>query len=218
MDKKQIIQTVDHTLLKVGASVKEIEQVCEEGLKSGCASICIPPCFVRRAVHTVGRKMNITTVVGFPNGYNTPASKLFETQEALNNGADEIDMVLNVGKLKEGLFDEVENEIRTIKKACGNRILKVIVEACLLTEEEKINACRILTHAGADYIKTSTGFSANGATAEDVKLFKAHIGTHVKIKAAGGIKTFEQAEDLINAGASRIGSSSLVKLYLGENK
>lgn len=216
MDKKIVLQAVDHTLLAQTAVWDEIRQICDDGMKYGCASVCIPPSFVKRAAEYTDGKIAICTVIGFPNGYQTTAAKVAETKDALINGADEIDMVINIGALKEGRDRDVEEEIRQLKAACGNKILKVIIETCLLTEAEKIRMCGIVTAAGADYIKTSTGFSTSGATLPDIRLFAAHVGPEVKIKAAGGISSFADGEAFIEAGASRLGTSRLVKLMKEE--
>ena len=212
MELTEILSYCDHTLLSVTSSEEDIKRVCDEGLKYHTASVCIPPCYVRYAKDYVGSRMSVCTVVGFPNGYNSTESKIFETKKALADGADEIDMVINIGHLKSGNFSYVENEIKQIKNVCKNKILKVIIESCLLTEEEKIKMCEIITLSGADYIKTSTGFSKSGATFEDVILFKKHIGSNVKIKAAGGISSLEDAERFIMLGASRLGTSRIVNI------
>lgn len=206
------MEKCDHTLLTQTASWEEIRGICDDGMRYGTASVCIPPAFVKRAKEYVGEKLAVCTVMGFPNGYSTTAVKLFETKDALMNGADEIDMVINIGELKAGNLTYVEEEIRELKAACGEKILKVIVEACLLTEEEKETACRLVTAAGADYIKTSTGFSVGGATFEDVALFARCVGPDVKIKAAGGISSLADAERFVELGASRLGTSRVVKL------
>ena len=212
MDIEKILEKCDHTLLSQTATWEEIKAVCDDGIKYRTASVCIPPAYVKRAKQYVGEKLAICTVVGFPNGYNTTQTKLFETREALRDGADEIDMVINIGELRAGNTDYVLNEIRELKKACGEKILKVIVETCLLTEEEKITMCRLVTEAKADYIKTSTGFSTGGATFEDIDLFAANVGSEVKIKASGGIGSIEDAEKFIGLGASRLGTSRIVKI------
>ena len=212
MEIQEILAKCDHTLLNVTATWDEIRAICDDGMKYKTASVCIPPVFVKRAKDYVSDRLKICTVIGFPNGYNTTECKLFETVDALNNGADEIDMVINIGELKAGNTDYVLNEIRTLKQACGDKILKVIIETCLLTDEEKITMCRLVTEAGADYIKTSTGFSTAGATFADVKLFSEHIGPDVKIKAAGGISSIEDAEEFVRLGASRLGTSRIVKI------
>ena len=217
MDRNDIFKTVDHTLLTQTATWEEIKQICDDGIAYGTASVCIPPSYVKQAKEYVGEKLAICTVIGFPNGYMTTAAKEFETKDALKNGADEIDMVINLGWVKDGRFDLVEQEIRTLKAACGTKILKVIIETCLLTEEEKVTMCKVVTNSGADFIKTSTGFSKAGATFEDIALFAANVGPDVKMKAAGGISSFEDAEKFISLGASRLGTSRIVKLAKNEN-
>lgn len=212
MDQTKILQAVDHTLLSQTATWEEIRQICDDGIAYDCASVCIPPSYVRRAKDYVGDRIAVCTVIGFPNGYQTTPVKVMETADAVANGADEIDMVINIGDLKDGCDDKVEQEIREIKAACDGRILKVIIETCLLTEDEKIRMCKIVTRAGADFIKTSTGFSTAGATLEDICLFAKHVGEGVRIKAAGGISSFEDGEQFMQAGASRLGTSRLVKL------
>ncbi len=212
MNHSEILSRVDHTLLSQTATWEEIRALCDDAMRYHTASVCIPPCYVKQAKDYVKDRMAVCTVVGFPNGYSTTASKVFETREALENGADEIDMVIWVGALKDKKYDLIREEIRELKKACGDKILKVIVETCLLTQEEKIRMCELVTEAGADFIKTSTGFSTGGATFEDVKLFAEHIGPGVKIKAAGGISSFEDGETFIKLGASRLGTSRLVKI------
>lgn len=212
MDIKDILSKVDHTLLNVDSTWEQIKELCEDAIKFQTASVCIPPSFVARAKAFVGENMKVCTVIGFPNGYNTTAVKVFETQDAVNNGADEIDMVINVGALKDGSTAFLEEEIRAVKAACSGRLLKVIIETCLLTDEEKIAMSRIVTKAGADFIKTSTGFSKGGATFEDVSLMKAHIGADVQVKASGGIASLEDAERFIGLGASRLGTSRVVKI------
>lgn len=212
MDKKLIFDKVDHTLLTQTATWEEIRQICEDAITYGTASVCIPPSYVKQAKEYVKDQMKVCTVIGFPNGYNTTAVKVFETKDAIANGADEIDMVINIGMLKDKKYDELLDEIRQIKAACGSLVLKVIIETCLLTEEEKIKMCEIVTAAGADFIKTSTGFSKSGATFEDVALFAEHVGKNVRIKAAGGISSFDDAERFIELGASRLGTSRIVKL------
>ena len=211
MDVKEILSKCDHTLLAQTATWDDIKKICDDGVKYGTASVCIPPDFVKRAKEYVGDKLKICTVIGFPNGYNTTAVKVFETKDALAAGADEIDMVINIGELKAGNDAYVENEIKEIKAACGEKCLKVIIETCLLTDEEKIRMCGIVTRAGADFIKTSTGFSTGGATLPDVKLMRANVGKEVKVKAAGGISNLADAEDFIKAGADRLGTSRVVK-------
>lgn len=212
MDVKTILSKCDHTLLAQTATWDDIKAICDDGMKYQTASVCIPPCYVKKAKEYVGDKLAICTVIGFPNGYNTTVVKEFETKDALANGADEIDMVINIGALKAGDDEYVLNEIKTLKKACGNKILKVIIETCLLTDEEKIKMCRIVTEAGADFIKTSTGFSKAGATFADIKLFSKNIGEGVKMKAAGGISSMEDAEEFIRLGAERLGTSRIVKI------
>lgn len=216
MDKKTILQHVDHTLLLQDATWAEIRQICDDAIAYGTASICIPPSYVKQAKEYVQDKMAVCTVIGFPNGYMTTAAKEFETKDALANGADEIDMVINIGWVKDGKYDCIGDEIRTLKAACGDKILKVIIETCLLTDEEKIKMCQVVTDAGADYIKTSTGFSKAGATFEDVKLFSEHVGKGVKIKAAGGISSMDDAEKFMELGADRLGTSRIIKLVKNE--
>ena len=211
MDIKNILSKCDHTLLSVTATEEDIKAILDDAMRYGVASACIPPSYVEFAKQHVGSKLKICTVIGFPNGYNTTACKVFETLDAIKKGADEIDMVINIGKLKQGEYDYVLDEIKNLKAACGNKVLKVIIETCLLTEEEKIKMCQIVTEAGADFIKTSTGFSTSGATFEDIALFKAHVGKDVKIKAAGGIKTLDDAQKFIDLGANRLGTSKVVK-------
>ncbi len=214
MTPKEIFSKVDHTLLSVTATEEEFIALAEEGIKAGAASICVTPAVVPFLKQKFGDQIRITTVIGFPNGYNTTATKVAETEDAVKNGADEVDMVVNVGKVKEKDYDYVLNEIKALRAAAESKVLKVIIETCLLTEEEKIALCKIVTEAKSDYIKTSTGFSKAGATIEDVLLFKKHIGAGVKIKAAGGIRTLEDAEKFIAAGADRIGASAVIKGYL----
>ena len=211
MEIKDILGRCDHTLLNVDSTWEQIRGICDDGIKYGTASVCIPASFVKRAKEYAGERLAICTVIGFPNGYSTTAAKVFETKDALANGADEIDMVINVGALKEKNYDFVLSEIKEIKAACGEKILKVIVETCLLTEEEKVKMCQLVTEAGADYIKTSTGFSTGGASFEDVALFAANVGPGVKIKAAGGIQNLADAEKFIELGADRLGTSRVVK-------
>ncbi len=211
MNKGDILKKVDHTLLKQDSTWNEIKIICDDAIKYNTASVCIPPSFVKQAKEYVSNKMKICTVIGFPNGYNTTEVKVFETQDAIKNGADEVDMVINIGKLKEKKYDEILLEINKIKEACNGKILKVIIETCLLTEEEKIKMCKIVSKSNADFIKTSTGFSKSGATIEDIKVFKNNIEGK-GIKAAGGISSFEDAQEFLNNGASRLGTSRLVKL------
>ena len=212
MELEEILKKVDHTLLSQTASLEEIKQICDDGIKYDTASVCIPASFVKQVKDYVGDRIKICTVIGFPNGYSTTAVKVFETQDAIDNGADEIDMVINIGWLKDKRYDDITNEIKAIKEACGKKLLKVIIETCLLTDDEKIKMCEIVTTAGADYIKTSTGFSTAGATFDDIKLFKEHVGEQVKIKAAGGIKSIDDAIKFIELGADRLGTSRLVKI------
>ena len=212
MNITEILGRCDHTLLLQTATWDEIRAICDDGMKYQTASVCIPPCYVKQAKEYVGDRLAICTVIGFPNGDSTTAVKCFETAEALREGADEIDMVIHVGDLKAGNDDKILDEIRAIKKVCGDKILKVIIETCLLSEDEKLRMCRIVTESGADYIKTSTGFSTAGATREDVALMRANVGAHVKVKAAGGIASLQDAEDFINLGADRLGTSRVVKI------
>ncbi len=213
MDKElqDILARVDHTLLAQGATWGEIKTICDDGVKYGCASVCIPASYVRQAAEYVDGKIAICTVIGFPNGYDTTAAKCFEASDAVKNGASEIDMVINVGWVKDRLYDKVLEEIKAVKAACGGKLLKVIIETCLLTEEEKIELCRVVSQSGAEYIKTSTGFGGGGATREDVALFKKHVAPHVKIKAAGGIADLNDAKDFVALGADRLGTSRIVK-------
>ena len=213
MNKQDILKKVDHTILSQTAKWEDVKKICDDGIKYNVASVCIPPCYVEEAKKYVGDKLKICTVIGFPNGYNTTNVKVYETLSAIENGADEIDMVINIGYLKDKRYNDIENEIKLIKNVCGNKVLKVIIETCLLTDEEKIKMCEIVDISGADYIKTSTGFSTSGATFEDVKIFKENLkGSNLKIKAAGGVKSFEDAEEFIRLGADRLGTSRLVKL------
>lgn len=216
MTKNEIMKYVDHTLLLQGATWDDIKAICDDGLKYGTASVCIPPSYVKEAAEYLGGRLAVCTVIGFPNGYNTTKIKCAETADAIENGADEIDMVINIGDLKGGRYDRILEEIKAIKAVCGDKILKVIIETCLLSDEEKIRMCKIVTEAGADFIKTSTGFSTAGATPADIKLFAENVGEGVKIKAAGGIKSFEDAENFIALGATRLGTSRLVTLLKGE--
>ncbi len=215
MDIKEILAKCDHTLLTQTATWDDIKKICDDGIKYNTASVCIPPYFVKQAKEYVGDKLQICTVIGFPNGYNTTAVKVFETKDAIENGADEIDMVINIGALKAGMDDFIVDEIKQIKSACGDKILKVIIETCLLNEDEKIRMCKNVTAAGADYIKTSTGFSTAGATREDVDLMVKNVGEGILVKAAGGISGIQDAEDFINLGASRLGTSRVVKAVQG---
>ena len=216
MKLSDILSKCDHTLLAQTATWDEIRAICDDGIRFSTASVCIPACYVKQAKDYVGDQLQICTVIGFPNGYSTTAVKVFECEDALRNGADEIDTVINIGHLKSGRYDEILAELTALKQACGNRILKVIIETCLLTDEEKIKMCELVTASGADYIKTSTGFSTAGATREDVALFAAHIGKGVRIKAAGGISSLADAEDFINLGADRLGTSRIVKIAKSE--
>ena len=212
MELSEILSKCDHTLLSQTATWAEIKSICDDGMKYHTASVCIPASYVRQAKEYVGDKLVICTVIGFPNGYDTTAAKCFMATDAVDNGADEVDMVINLGWVKDGKFDAVEQEIAAIKKACKGKLLKVIIETCLLTDEEKVEMCHVVTRSGADYIKTSTGFSKAGATFHDVELFAANVGPNVKIKAAGGISSLEDAEKFIALGASRLGTSRIVKL------
>ena len=216
MELKTILSKCDHTLLLQGSTWEEIKAICDDGIKFGCASVCIPASFVKRAKDYVGDKLAICTVIGFPNGYSTTAVKVYETADAIKNGADEIDMVINIGDLKDKRYDEILAEINAIKAACEGNILKVIIETCLLTDDEKIKMCEIVSASDADYIKTSTGFSTAGATKADVELFAKHVSGGTKIKAAGGIASLQDAEDFINLGADRLGTSRIVKIAKAE--
>lgn len=216
MDIKEILKHVDHTLLLQGSTWEEIKQICDDAMKYETASVCIPPCYVKQAAEYMGDRMAVCTVIGFPNGNVTTETKAFETKDALENGASEIDMVINIGWLKDKKYALVENEIRKLKEICGDKILKVIIETCFLTDEEKIKMCEIVTNAGADYIKTSTGFGGAGATFDDIKLFAEHIGPNVKMKAAGGISSISDAETFLNLGADRLGTSRIVKIVKNE--
>ena len=217
MELKTILSKCDHTLLLQGSTWEEIKGICDDGIKYGCASVCIPASFVQRAKEYVGDKLAICTVIGFPNGYSTSMVKFFEAGDAIKNGADEIDMVINIGDLKDKRYDDILAEINAIKAACNGKILKVIIETCLLTEEEKIKMCEIVSASDADYIKTSTGFSTAGATKEDVALFAKYTRDGKKIKAAGGIASLKDAEDFINLGAERLGTSRIVKIAKAES-
>lgn len=216
MEIKDILSKVDHTLLSQSATNEEIKSICDDAIRYGCASVCIPPSYIKMAKEYVKDKISICTVIGFPNGYNTTQVKCFETAEAVKNGADEIDMVINIGMLKDKRYDDILEEIKQIKKACNGKLLKVIIETCLLTDEEKIKMCQIVSESGADYIKTSTGFSSGGATREDIALFAENVAPHLKIKAAGGIASLKDAEDMIKLGASRLGTSRIVKIIKNE--
>ena len=211
MDVKDILSRCDHTLLAQGATWAEIRTLCDDGVAYGCASVCIPASYVAQAAEYLGGRLPVCTVIGFPNGYDSTAAKCFEAEDAVKNGADEIDMVINIGWAKDGRWEDLLSEIRAVKAACGDHILKVIIECCLLTEAEKIKLCEVVTESGADFIKTSTGFGGGGATREDVALMAAHVGPKVRIKAAGGIANLEDAADFIALGASRLGTSRVVK-------
>ena len=212
MELKEILEKCDHTLLRVDATAEEIRNLCDEGMKYNCASVCIPAAHVAGAKRYVGDKLAICTVIGFPNGYSTSAVKAYEAADAVKNGADEIDMVINLGMVKDGCWDLVSEDIKAVRKATEGKILKVIIETCLLTEEEKIKLCEVVSGTGADYIKTSTGFSKYGATREDVALMRKYSAPHLKVKAAGGISSLQDAEDMINLGADRLGTSRIVKI------
>lgn len=208
---QSILAKVDHTLLAQSATWNEIKAICDDGIKYGCASVCIPASYVKRAAEYVDGKIAICTVIGFPNGYDTTAAKCFEAEDAVNNGASEVDMVINIGWVKDGLYDQVLEEIRAVKAACHGKLLKVIIETCMLTDEEKIKLCEVVSNSAADYIKTSTGFGGGGATREDVALMAAHMTNGKKIKAAGGIANLQDAEDFLKLGADRLGTSRIVK-------
>ena len=216
MTAAEMLQKVDHTQLKAFATWEDIKKLCEEAIAYHTASVCIPPCYIKRVHETYGEKINICTVVGFPLGYSVTKAKVAEVEQALEDGCNEIDMVINISDVKNGLYDKVEEEIRTLKQACGPHILKVIIETCYLTREEKIAMCKAVTNAGANYIKTSTGFGTDGATKEDIQLFKENIGPKVKMKAAGGVSTVEDLEMFIGLGCDRIGTSRAVGLLKGE--
>jgi len=218
MKIEDILSKVDHTLLSQAATWADIKAICDDGMKYNTASVCIPPSFVKKAAEYVEGKLAICTVIGFPNGYCTTEVKCFEAADAVKNGADEIDMVINIGWVKDGRYDDLLDEIRRVKEACGGKLLKVIIETCLLTDEEKVNMCRVVSESGADYIKTSTGFSTSGATFHDVELFSENVAKHVKIKAAGGISSLEDAEKFISLGASRLGTSRIVKIVKAQEK
>ena len=208
---QEILSKVDHTLLAQGATWEEIRTICDDGIRYGCASVCIPASYVNQAAEYVDGRIPVCTVIGFPNGYDTTAAKCFEAADAVKNGASEVDMVINIGWVKDRRYDDVLSEIKAVKAACDGRLLKVIIETCLLTDEEKIEMCRVVSESGAEFIKTSTGFGGGGATREDVALFKAHVAPHVKIKASGGIANLKDAEDFISLGAQRLGTSRIVK-------
>ena len=216
MKHQDILNRCDHTLLKQDATWAQIKEICDDGKKYHCASVCIPAAYVRQAADYVGNDLKICTVIGFPNGYSTTATKVFETEDAIKNGADEIDMVVNIGWVKDQRWDDILAELKAVKTVCQGRILKVIIETCLLTEEEKIKLCELVSLSGADFIKTSTGFSTGGATREDVALLRKHVAPTVKVKAAGGIATLQDAEDFIKLGADRLGTSRIVKLVKGQ--
>lgn len=216
MDRKEIFNKVDHTLLTQGATWAEIKQIVDEAIEYGAASVCIPPSYVEKAANYAAGRMPVCTVIGFPNGSNTTAVKCFEAKDAVEHGADEIDMVINIGWVKDKKFDQVEAEIKAVRQACGTKLLKVIIETCLLTDEEKIAMCKVVTDAGAEFIKTSTGFSTAGATFDDIELFAKHVGPEVRMKAAGGIRSFADAEKFIELGASRLGTSRIVRLAKAE--
>ena len=216
MDQKEILRRVDHTLLKQDATWDQIKAICDDGMAYGCASACIPASYVKQAADYMAGRLPVCTVIGFPNGYSTTAVKVFETKDAIENGAAEIDMVINLGWVKDRRWTELLEEIRAIKAACGSHILKVIVETCLLTQEEKVKLCELVSRSGADFIKTSTGFSTAGATGEDVALFARHVTPGVRIKAAGGISTLQDAEVFISLGAERLGTSRIIKLVKGQ--
>ena len=217
MNTQEILSKVDHTLLAQGATWAEIKAICDDGMKYATASVCIPPSYVKKAAEYVDGKLKICTVIGFPNGYNTTAAKCAETEDAVNNGADEIDMVINIGWVKDGDYESVLGEIKAIKEACHGKLLKVIIETCLLNDEEKIKLCAVVSASGADYIKTSTGFSTAGATVEDVKMMRDSSDPAVKVKAAGGISSLKDAWDMLEAGADRLGTSRVVKIVKGES-
>ena len=216
MERKEILKHIDHTLLKAVATWEDIKVLCDEAIEYGTATVCVPACYISRIHKTYGNKINICTVVGFPLGYSVTEAKVLETKKAIEDGANEIDMVINISDVKNGDLEKVTKEIAALKEACGDKILKVIIETCYLTEEEKIAMCKAVTEAGADYIKTSTGFGTAGATIEDIRLFKKHIGPNVKMKAAGGVKTIADLEMFINEGCDRIGTSSAVNMLKGE--
>lgn len=216
MTNEEILSKTDHTLLKQDSTWEQIRGIIDDGIKYKTASVCIPPYYVKQAAEYAKGRVAICTVIGFPEGYSTKESKCFEASDAVKNGADEIDMVICIGALKDGKYDEIEEEIRAVKASCNGKLLKVIIETCLLTEEEKIRMCKVVTAAGADYIKTSTGFSSGGATKEDVKLMKENVGKEVRVKAAGGISSLEDAEDFLRLGAERLGTSRIVRL-MAEN-
>ncbi len=217
MELKDILKTCDHTLLRVDATSAEMMELCDQAIRYGCASVCIPPCHVAGAKRYVAGRMKICTVIGFPNGYSTTAVKAYEAADAIRNGADELDMVINLSMVKDGCWDDVKNDILAVRKACKEKVLKVIIECCLLTEQEKIRLCEIVSECGADYIKTSTGFSKGGATPDDVRLMRAHCPESVKVKAAGGISSLEDAEEFLALGAERLGTSRIVKIAMTQD-
>lgn len=216
MDYKEILRRCDHTLLKQDATWDQIKTICDEAVAYHCASACIPPAYVKRAAEYAGDKLTVCTVIGFPNGYATTAVKVFETEDAVRNGAGEIDMVVNLGWVKDGRWEDVLDELMAVKRACHGKVLKVIIETCLLTQEEKIKLCQLVSLSGADFIKTSTGFSTGGATREDVDLLRRNVDARVKVKAAGGIASLEDAQDFLSLGADRLGTSRIVKLVQGQ--
>ena len=218
MNEKEILKHVDHTLLRQTATWQEIKQICDDAMKYQTASVCIPPCYVKQASEYVKGNMKVCTVIGFPNGYMTTKAKEFETKDAIANGATEIDMVINIGWLKDKKYELIKEEIVTLKKICGENVLKVIIETCFLTDEEKTKMCEIVTRAGADYIKTSTGFGGGGATFSDIELFSGNIGPNVKMKAAGGISSMEDAEKFLSLGADRLGTSRIIKIVKSEEE
>ena len=217
MELKDILKTCDHTLLRVDATSAEMMELCDQAIRYGCASVCIPPCHVAGAKRYVAGRMKICTVIGFPNGYSTTAVKAYEAADAIRNGADELDMVINLSMVKDGCWDDVKNDILAVRKACKEKVLKVIIECCLLTEQEKIRLCEIVSECGADYIKTSTGFSKGGATPDDVRLMREHCPESVKVKAAGGISSLEDAEEFLSLGAERLGTSRIVKIAMTQD-
>lgn len=216
MNVKEILSAVDHTLLAQTATADDIKRICDDGIRYSTASVCIPACYIKEAKEYVGDKLALCTVIGFPNGYSTTEAKCFEAENAVKNGADEIDMVINIGWLKSKQYDKILDEINAIKQSCKGRLLKVIIEACLLTDDEKIKMCEIVSNSNADFIKTSTGFSVSGATREDIALFKKYIKNGKKIKAAGGISSLEDAEEFLKLGAERLGTSRIVKIVKNE--
>lgn len=217
IDIEKIVRSCDHTLLKPEATWEQIRELCDDGARYGTASVCIPPCYAKQAVEYLDGRLPVCVVIGFPNGNSTTASKVFEAKEAIDNGVSEVDMVINIGWLKDRKYQEIENEIREIKTAVGSHVLKVIIETCLLSDEEKIRMCEIVTAAGADYIKTSTGFNAGGATFADVELMAQHVGPGVKVKAAGGIASLEDAQKFLDLGASRLGTSRIIKILKAQS-